>query len=263
MNCDQARLLLHPYLDDQLDVVQSLRIVEHLSGCPACEESRARIQDLSLRVGKSDLRYYAPATLSRRIRTALAEVDQPARPEKSTGRRRRRLFVALATVAGLVLAAVGFAVGRSGWLGTANEERLAGDVTEAHVRSLLANHLVDVASTDQHTVKPWFVGKLDFAAPVVDMSDQGFTLAGGRLDVLDLHPVAALIYRRRQHAINVFVWPATTADRQLTETTRRGYTLLYWTAAGRTCWIVSDLNAEELREFAALFRLRLEPAAGS
>jgi len=259
MNCDQARLLLHPYLDDQLDVVQSLRVVEHLGECPGCEESRARIQELSERVGNSDLRYYAPASLSQRIRTALADVDEPVRPEKSRGR--RGLLIVLATAAAVALAAAGFGVGRLGWLGTANEERLAGDVTEAHVRSLLANHLVDVASTDQHTVKPWFMGKLDFAPPVVDMSDQGFTLAGGRLDVLDLHPVAALIYRRRLHTINVFVWPATTADRPPGETIRRGYNVIHWTAAGRTCWVISDLKAEELREFAALFRLRLEPAA--
>jgi anti-sigma factor RsiW len=260
MNCDQARLLLHPYLDDQLDVVQSLRIVEHLSECPACEESRARIQELSQAVGRSDLRFYAPAALSQRVRSALAEVDQPVHPEPR--RARRGLYVALAALAAVVLAAVGFIIGRSGWLVPLSDERLAGDVTEAHVRSLLVNHLVDVASTDQHSVKPWFVGKLDFAAPVVDMSDQGFVLAGGRLDVLDLHPVAALVYRRRQHVINVFIWPATTADLRLTEATRRGYTLLHWTTGGRTCWVISDLNAEELREFAALFRLRLDSKAG-
>ncbi len=246
MNCDQARLLLHPYLDDQLDVVQSLRVVEHLSECPACEESRARIQELSQAVGKSDLRYYAPSSLTQRVRSALAEVDQPARPERA--HTRRGLYAVLAALAAVVLAAIGFAVGRSGWLGPFSDERLAGDVTEAHVRSLLAKLLV----------KPWFMGKLDFAAPVVDMSDQGFVLAGGRLEVLDLHPVAALIYRRRQHVINVFVWPATGADSRLAETTRRGYTLLHWTAGGRTCWVVSDLKAEELREFAALLRLRLD-----
>jgi anti-sigma factor RsiW len=259
MNCDQARLLLHPYLDDQLDGGQSLRVIEHLSECPDCEKSRARIQEMSRAVGRSDLRFYAPASLAHRVRTALAEVDEPARPE--TPRTRRGLFVALAALAAVVLAAVGFAVGRSGWLDPFPDGRLAGDVTAAHVRSLLANHLVDVASTDQHTVKPWFVGKLDFAPPVVDMSDQGFNLAGGRLDVLDLHPVSALIYRRGQHVINVFVWPATSADSRLAETTRRGYTLLHWTAAGRTCWVISDLNADELREFADLFRKRLEPAA--
>jgi anti-sigma factor RsiW len=259
MNCDQARLFLHLYLDDQLDVAQSLPIVQHLSECPACEESRARIQEVSQRVTQSDLRYYAPAALSQRIRTALAEVDQPARARKHRGR--GLLVAALATTAAALLVALGFGVGRSGWLSTANDERLAGDVTEAHVRSLLANHLVDVASTDQHTVKPWFVGKLDFAPSVVDMSDQGFALTGGRLDVLDLHPVAALIYRRRQHTINVFIWPATGADSRVTETTRRGYTLLHWTEGGRTCWVVSDLNAEELREFAALLRLRLDSKA--
>lgn len=260
MNCDQARLLLHPYLDDQLDVVQSLRVVEHLGECPACEESRARIQELSQAVGRSDLRYYAPASLAQRVRAALAEVDQPARPVAP--RRRRGLFVTLAAVAAVALVAVGFAVGRSGWIAPVFDERIAGDVTEAHVRSLLANHLVDVASTDQHTVKPWFVGKLDFAPPVVDMSDQGFTLAGGRLDVLNLHPVAALVYRRRQHAINVFEWPATTGDSRPTEGMRRGYTFLHWTAGGRTCWVISDLNADELREFVGLFRKRLQPASG-
>jgi anti-sigma factor RsiW len=260
MNCDQARLLLHPYLDDQLDVVQSLRVVEHLSECPACEESRARIQELSHSVGRSDLRYYAPASLAQRIRTALAEVDEPARP--AAPRKRRGLLMTLATLAAVALVAVGFAVGRSSWIGPLFDERIAGDVTEAHIRSLLANHLVDVASTDQHTVKPWFVGKLDFAPPVIDMSDQGFTLAGGRLEVLNLHQVAALIYRRRQHVINVFVWPATAGDSRLTEGARRGYTFLHWTAASRTCWVISDLNADELREFVAVYRTRLERASG-
>ncbi len=229
--------------------------------CPACEESRARIQELSQAVVRSDLRFYAPSSLSQRVRRALAEVDKPIRPARR--RTRNGLLVALAALSAVALAAAGFAVGRSGWVGPFSDERLAGDVTEAHVRSLLANHLVDVVSTDQHTVKPWFTGKLDFAAPVVDMSDQGFVLAGGRLDVLDLHPVAALVYRRRQHVVNVFIWPATTADSRLTETTRRGYTLLHWTTAGRTCWVISDLNAEELREFAALIRLRLDSKAGA
>jgi anti-sigma factor RsiW len=262
MNCDQARLLLHPYLDGQLDVVESLRIGEHLAECPACEESRARIHDLGNLLAKSDLRFYAPSALSQRVRSALVELDRPAgRDEPRNG---RRLLTALAVAAAVLLAVVAFGIGRSGWLGSLSEKLLASDVTEAHIRSLLANHLVDVPSSDQHTVKPWFIGKVDFAPPVVDLSDQGFVLAGGRLDVLDLHPVAALVYRRKQHVINVFVWPTSqTTDSQITESTSRGYSLFHWTAAGRVCWVISDLNANDLHDFAAMFRRRLErPAAG-
>jgi len=259
MNCDQARLLLHPYLDGQLDVVESHRIGEHLAECPACEESRARIQDLGRLLAKSDLRFYAPSALSHRVRSALAEVDRPAR--RAEPQHGRRLLTTLAVAAVVLLAVIAFGIGRSGWIGAPSDKLLASDVTEAHIRSLLANHLLDVPSSDQHTVKPWFIGKVDFAPPVVDLADQGFVLAGGLLDVLDLHPVAALIYRRKQHVINVFVWPTSqTSDSQITESTSRGYSLFHWTAAGRVCWVISDLNANDLRDFAATFQKRLEHA---
>ena len=118
----------------------------------------------------------------------------------------------------------------------------------------MAEHLYDVESTDQHTVKPWFQGKVDFSLPVKDFKDQEYPLEGGRLDYLDDRPVAALVYRRHKHVINLFVWPAADADSPPQTTTRRGYNLLHWTQGGLQFWAVSDLNAEELAEFGRLQR---------
>src|SRR5262249_47383620 len=128
------------------------------------------------------------------------------------------------------------------------------EVTPAHARSLQDNHLLDRPSDDRHQVKPWFQGRLDFAPPVRDLSEQGFRLEGGRLDYLDERPVAALVYRRRDHVINLFVWPSAQGDGDVRSAARRGYRLAYWTQDGLTFWAVSDLNAGELAEFARLYR---------
>jgi anti-sigma factor RsiW len=258
MNCDQARLLLHPYLDGELDVVQSLEIVEHLSHCDPCDQSRAQIQGLSKVLGQAELRFTAPAALKERVQAALIPSE---RPKVASAWQR---WVALTVVAATLLAAVAFGVGRSGWFGKPSQQLLASEVTAAHLRSLQAEHLVDVRSSDRHTVKPFFSGKVDFAAPVVDLSDHGFGLVGGRLDVLEVHPVAAYVYQKRKHIINVFVWPTSEATKSATEElTSRGYSLLHWTGNGRVCWVISDLNPTELRDFAADFRQRLDAAAGT
>jgi len=131
------------------------------------------------------------------------------------------------------------------------DEHVLQDVIAGHVRSLMANHLTDVLSADQHTVKPWFEGHVDFAPPVPDLTAQGFPLVGGRLDYLDKRPVAALVYRRQQHAINLFVWPALPGVTQPASTvTHHGYNLVQWTIAGMTYWAVSTLNAQEMEVFA-------------
>jgi anti-sigma factor RsiW len=258
MNCDQARLLLHPYLDGELDAVDSLQIVEHLSHCTACDKSRTQVQRLSSVLARAELRSTAPPGLKERVQFAL----MPSKRAMLISDWQRR--VALAVVAATLLAAVAFGIGRSAWFGKPSQELLASDVTAAHLRSLQADHLVDVKSSDRHTVKPFFSGKLDFAAPVVDLSDHGFELVGGRMDVLDVHPVAAYVYRKRKHMINVFVWPTTEpAKSGIEELTSRGYSMLHWTGSGRVCWVISDLNPSELRDFAADFRQRLEATPGT
>jgi anti-sigma factor RsiW len=258
MNCEQTQLLLHPYLDGELDVVQSLDVVEHLRQCAACEESRARVQGLSRLIARSELRLTAPPALKERVQSALSRIERPASLE---GQRRR--WFALAVAVAMVLAALAIPIGRSGWFGSSSNDLLAQEVTAAHVRSLLVDHLVDVASSNRHTVKPWFNGKLDFATPAVDLSDRDFELVGGRLDVLEIHPVAAFVYRRRQHVINVFMWPTSPiANSLIGEQASRGFNLLHWSGAGRICWVISDLNSKELHDFAVLFRERAEQSAG-
>ena len=137
-------------------------------------------------------------------------------------------------------------------------ERIAQDVVSAHIRSLMPGHLTDVPSSENHTVRPWFAGKLDFSPPVVDLGAEGYALAGGRLDYSAGRPVAALVYRKGAHVINLFVWPSASAhDAAERAEVREGYNLLSWTSSDTSFWAVSDANAAELREFASLVRSRL------
>ena len=141
-------------------------------------------------------------------------------------------------------------------------EIVAREVLTSHLRSLMPGHLMDVVSTDQHTVKPWFAGRIDFSPPVSDFAADGYRLIGGRLDYLDRRPVAALVYQRRKHIVNVFVWPAADGSQSAVESTAHdGYNLLHWRRGGMNYWMVSDLNAQEMGVFAGLLRGESAPHA--
>jgi anti-sigma factor RsiW len=189
----------------------------------------------------SQIRYYeAPAGLEQRIRKSLRnEIAAPA-PW-------RWLAIAAAL---LLMASVTWNIllYRSR---VDPREMIAGNVLSAHIRSLAGTHLLDVPSSDQHTVKPWFNGKLDFAPAVKDVD--GFPLLGGRLEYFDGRAAAALIYGRRNHLINLFTWPSATSSAEVTET-RNGYHLQSWSGNGMMFWVVSDLNETELQQFVAMYR---------
>jgi anti-sigma factor RsiW len=199
-------------------------------------------------------RYEAPAGLRGRIADGLTRPD--AMPASSQGAARgmgwrQWLNIGVAFACGVIASVV---VTRS-LLIPDEQDRLAQDVVSGHVRSLMVAHLADVASTDQHTVKPWFAGKLDFSPPVYDLASDGFPLMGGRLDYIEQRPVAALVYRYRQHIINVFAWPSRgDSPRESTLRSRQGFNLAAWTDSGMQFWAVSDVNPKELQAFVQLMR---------
>ncbi len=260
MDCPGTRQLLHAYVDGELDLVHQMEIEAHLKSCPVCaavcEEHRA-LQS-ALRGGS--LRYQVPTQLEARVRATVgaARTRTPREmPRRVAPGSPLRWLAAAAAIALTVF--LGWKVLPSG---RSRDDQLARDVVAGHVRSLLASHLLDVPSTDQHTVKPWFAGKLDFSPPVGDFKERGFELVGGRLDYLDGRAVAALVYRRRQHTINLFVWPVPGgAERSEVALSQQGYNLVHWTQAGMDFWAVSDLNAADLAQFAGLVRAGARPPA--
>jgi anti-sigma factor (TIGR02949 family) len=232
---------LDAYLDDELAPPEARELEAHVAQCPEC--ARVRDERLALRAAiKARVpAFQAPEALRERVRAAL----------KTTARGRlRRLWRPLALAASLAVVALG------SWnlsLRQAGAERLADDVLASHIRSLMPGHLTDVPSSDQHTVKPWFNGRLDFSPPVYDFAGRGYPLLGGRLDYVDGRAVAALAYARRQHVINVFLWPTTRGPSSAPlARDRQGYHLLHWTATDYTYWVVSDLGLAELHDFAQM-----------
>jgi len=252
VDCRDVQNLLHPYLDGELDLVRHLQIEHHLAECAACAERNLGLQRLRETITAAPLYHRAPAALRARLQAAPA-------PLSTDGRPRWRIRVAFAATAAAALLC-GVAV--VPWSGAAAENRLVAEVVAGHVRSLQAEHLTDVASSDRHTVKPWFRGRLDFSPPVPDLAPQGYPLSGGRLDYLSDRPVAALVYGRRQHVINLFLWPAATDDeRAVRPLSRQGFHVRTWRQSGMTYWAISDLNPQELDEFVRLFREQAQPAS--
>jgi anti-sigma factor RsiW len=245
MTCADVRHLLHVYADGELDPVRSLEVEEHLRTCPACSQACGRLRALRGVLAAEPLRYKAPPHVHKAIRTSLRAAERAETPPRLPWR-----LLAVAACLAVVALTTWWAVGR---LGSAfGEDRMARAVVVGHLRSLMEQHLLDVPSSDRHTVKPWFRGKLDVAPPVPDLAGHDFTLLGGRLDYLDDRPVAAIVYSKRKHIINLFVWPEAAVSTEPVLTQWRGYHLVHWSSGGSTCWAVSDLNAAELQEFARL-----------
>jgi anti-sigma factor RsiW len=254
VNCSQCQNLLAAYADGALDLVRHLEIEHHLHDCEACTSLYENHLGLRGALADPALYYRAPEALRHRLQAAPAAADLPGRVGYQLFRTR---LATAAAAAGLLF--LGWFLGRSGFgqggVGTPADERLTQEVLACHVRSLLpAEHLTDVKSSDRHTVKPWFRGRVDFSPEVRDFAEQGFALVGGRLDYLDGRPVAVLIYQRRQHIINLFVWRSSGADVLKQPATRQGYHLLPWTEADMTWLAISDLNERELQEFVDLVR---------
>lgn len=240
MMCADVARELEPYVDRELDADSLAAIRSHVSACVSCRQRVAERDALGRLVRAVPYRA-APDRLRARV---VARV-----------RRRRSLRRVLAWAAAAVLivsVGAGMEFVRSA---TTQSNALVEDLVDSHVRSLLAEHLFDVQSTDQHTVKPWFLGKLDFSPLVVDLARAGFPLVGGRLDYVSGQPVAALVYQRQKHMINVFVWPASNEGPGPRERAIRGFNVRHWVRQGMSFWAVSDLNETELNEFVRAHRM--------
>lgn len=247
--CRQSSLLLHPYLDDELDAVRAAEFEQHLEQCRECAGQVAAQRSLRAALRSSDLYANASPALARRIRSDIREAT-----EKPSLLANLAFWRWLAAAAAMALVLLVFWRVAPRLVGPSDEQALTAEVVDSHVRALLPGHLTDVASTEQHTVKPWFEGKLDYAPPVRDFSEAGYPLVGGRLDVLNGKTVAALVYGRRKHVINLYVWPAKGPDSQEASISRQGFNLVHWRRAGMNFWAVSDVSREDLELLAQMLR---------
>ena len=239
MNCPDVERVIDAYGDDELGAADAAEVRAHLAGCPACRQrvaARASLGRLIRRVP-----YY---TAPDRLRVAVASTRRSARVSP-----RILAWAAMVTLAVSLGSGAGLRIVRSRQA-TAATETMAQEVVAGHVRALMGPNLFEVRSTDQHTVKPWFAGKLDFSPTVIDLAPVGFPLLGGRVDHIGGRRIAALVYQRRQHTINVFVWPAADSHEAPADArTLRGFQVRHWTRADMAFWAVSDLNDIELDQF--------------
>jgi anti-sigma factor RsiW len=294
LNCEEVKELIDGYADGELDLVGSLKVERHLQTCPDCLRAHQNLHSLRSAMRNEALYHRAPADLRKSIASAIrtqaesspgpvaaslrvvpaasrvaasgvaasrvaasgvpsGEGLEPGKPRQTT---RVTAWRWLAVAASVALAAVTTLTVLQRRHAVTSEDLIAQEAVSNHVRSLMQpNHTLDVPSSDQHAVKPWFNGKLDFSPVVENLAGQGFPLIGGRLDYLGGRSVAALVYQRRQHYINLFIWPSDGAQ-ETAEGSRRlqGYNLVHWNGAGMEYWAVSDLNEGELRQFAGLVR---------
>ena len=253
MTCDEAKGLLHALIDGELDASHAREIEAHAASCARCAAELAAARELRAALRGNNLGFTAPAALRGSIDRA---VPQPSATS------RRALLKGFALGSGVSAAAavgVGFVI-----IGGNRDSRILGEAVSAHLRSLQADHLTDVLSSDRHTVKPWFNGRMDLAPPVIDLTAQGFTLIGGRLDFIDGKPVAAIVYRRRVHVINLFVMQGMGAALTAPKLeVIQGFNILRWTDHGLNLMAVSDLAQDELEEFETKFEAAAKAERGS
>jgi len=266
MTCDQITTLLDPFVDGELDAASMARVVEHVSTCAPCADRLKSLRDLSSAIRQELPALAAPDTLRAQVEQSLraAPIDAPPAQDQSqpsAGRQRRSMLGAitwrrqLAAAALLLVTGAAFQIGRIEGRAAEHGAEMRDAVVASHVRSLQAGHLLDVPSSDRHTVKPWFNGRVDFSPTVVDLSAQGFPLLGGRLDYIGGRPVAALVYGRERHVINVFVWPAASGDvNPPRESGLNGYHVRSWQAGGMRYWAVSDVADADLDSLVALLQ---------
>jgi anti-sigma factor RsiW len=243
MTCDEAEILLHALIDGELDAGHAREVEDHIKTCPGCAAELQAYREMRKAIAGADLRFAAPPRLRRRIEAALPQAQLPSRR---------------AVLRGFAMGSAASAIAATGLVAVIlrndDAQRIESEIVSAHLRSLQAGHLTDVLSTDQHTVKPWFNGKLDVSPPVVDLTAQGFMLIGGRLDYVDARAIAAIIYRRRAHVINLFVAQTASTERRPAKIeTIQGFNIRRWSDRGLNYWAVSDLARDELAEFGEKF----------
>jgi anti-sigma factor RsiW len=243
MRCEQMGDLVQAYADQELSLTEELNFEQHIKNCKQCEQALGEIRRLRQSLRAEGIRFDMPDAVRQRVIEELGSTRAQRPIQQRWG------GPALAIAAAVLICAMSAS---ALWLSWFSQHSMADELVDAHIRSLQAHHLFDVASTDQHTVKPWFDSKIDFAPPVRDLAGQGFPLLGGRLDYFHGRAIAALVYGRGKHIINVFLWPQEGADEAIAQSVRQGYQVLQWRASGMRHVAVSDLNAADLEQFAKL-----------
>jgi anti-sigma factor RsiW len=249
MNCAETNLQLHAYVDGELDVIRSLEVEKHARDCKGCAAKLASLKSLHAALAESELAYHAPASLRHRVQQMAPASNHQAVARPADWQWLWKLFAVGATTVAVLL----LLLRPAGILQNGTNDELVSEAVSSHVRSLMPGHLTDVVSSDQHTVKPWFDGKLNFAPPVKDFTQQEYPLVGGRLDYLDGRTVAALVYRHNKHFINVFIWPAAGGNNSGEQiTSENGYTVIRREVNGFHYYFVSDMDESGLDQLAGM-----------
>jgi anti-sigma factor RsiW len=248
MTCRQYGHLLHAFLDGELDAGHMHELETHVPACPRCAAELRDYREMRLLLSDLEMKYNAPASLCRSIERSLPP------PRANTSVPKHRGLVRGFAMGSMVSAALAASLAFFVMLGQ-QDQFAVDELLSAHLRSLQSGRLIDVESNDQRTVKPWFNGRVQVVPPVIDLATEGFTLIGGRLDYLDAQPVAALVYKRGGHVINLFIGPASTTRREVKlKPELQGFNVLWWSWSEFPCSAVSDINPAELQEFGAKFQ---------